>query len=246
VSDQQPKGPGVVPDERAGWRAAVVPSVILVAYGNLATLAGWQPGDWPTIPPFGHPLFIVLAVVWARGPARLDLAALGLTPTGWRRGLLIGLAVGGVMAALVIGPMLILRALGWQSATAPILATDTGSLAGTAFRLLVASAFCEELWFHGVLQACWVRVLGPTRGILVVAVLFSAWHGVVWWWALDQVVLQPPLPRALTYPAGLAALMLAGGLFGWLRQTSGHLAGPIVAHWTIDLVLVALVLAGWL
>jgi membrane protease YdiL (CAAX protease family) len=45
---------------------------------------------------------------------------------------------------------------------------------------------------------------------------------------------------------GLAILTLGGALFGWLRQVSAHLAGPIVAHWTIDLVLVTLVLAGWL
>src|SRR5262245_22326084 len=100
----------------ACWRAAVVPSVVLVAYGNLSTLAGWQPGDWPTIPPVGHALLVALALAWAFGPARLDLAALGLTRAGWLRGTLWGLGLGGVMAALVVVPMLALRAFGWQSA----------------------------------------------------------------------------------------------------------------------------------
>jgi membrane protease YdiL (CAAX protease family) len=44
----------------------------------------------------------------------------------------------------------------------------------------------------------------------------------------------------------LLALFLAGLLFGWQRQTSGHLAGPIVAHWLIDAALIALAVAGWL
>jgi len=44
----------------------------------------------------------------------------------------------------------------------------------------------------------------------------------------------------------LLALGIAGLLFGWQRQATGHLAGPIVAHWAIDAALIALTVWGWL
>jgi membrane protease YdiL (CAAX protease family) len=69
-------------------------------------------------------------------------------------------------------------------------------------------------------------------------VLFAAWHLAVWGWTLERVTLTPALPVVLTYPAGLLILGIAGLLFSWLRQATGHLAGPIVAHWVIDVVLV--------
>ncbi len=229
---------------RQHWVAALVPSVVLLVYGNIATLAIWQPGAWPTIPAVGHLVFVALALVWALGPARLSLAALGLGRAGWRRSVLLGLGVGGLMALLVLLPLLAFRAIGWHSATA--LPSDGGALAIRAARLLVASAICEELWFRGLLQACWGRVLGPVGGILVSAVLFAAWHLVVWGWTVTQVALQPPLPLALTYAAGLVALAVAGGFFGWLRLVTGLLTGPVVAHWLIVLVLTGLVRIGWL
>jgi membrane protease YdiL (CAAX protease family) len=224
--------------------AALVPSVVLLVYGNLATLVVWQPGQWPTIPAVGHLLFVAVALAWALGPAQLSLAALGLGRVGWRRSTLLGLGVGGLMALLVLAPLVAFRAVGWHSTTA--LPFDGGALAVRAVRLLLASAVCEELWFRGLLQACWGRVLGPVGGILVSAVLFAAWHLVVWGWTLSQVAIQPPLPLALTYPAGLAVLAFAGGFFGWLRQATGHLVGPVVAHWLIVLVLTGLVRVGWL
>ncbi len=234
-----------VPQARR-WLTALVPSVVLVAYGNLSSLAVLQLGDWPTITAVGHPLFVALALVWALGPARLSLADLGLGRAGWGRGALLGLALGGGMVLLVVGPLLALRLVGWTSTTALPPPAEGGAFAWRLLQLLVATALCEELWFRGLLQACWGRLLGPWRGLAVAAGLFAAWHLVVWGWTLGQVSLQPALPLALTYPLGLAILGLGGLLFGWLRQTSAHLAGPIVAHWGIDVGLVTLVGLGWL
>jgi membrane protease YdiL (CAAX protease family) len=224
------------------WRPAVAASVVLVLYGNLSTIATWQGGAWPAVPAVGHPLLVALALAWAFGPARLSLDALGLGWHGWARGIPLGLGLGGVMALLVVLPMLGLRAVGWTSATAVPLPSESVALARHAlFHILLATALCEELWFRGLLQACWVQVVGPTRGNVIQAGLFAVWHLAVWSWTLGQVTLQPPLPLALTVPAGLAILIVAGLLFGWLREVSGHLSGPIVAHWTIDVVLIALV-----
>jgi membrane protease YdiL (CAAX protease family) len=233
--------------QRAGWLASALgASAIVVAYGNLATMATWQPAHWPVVPAVGHPVLVVVALVWARGPAGLSWADLGLARAGWRRAALLGLAVGGLMALVVIGLVLLARIIEWSSATAYPEPPDRAAFGFVVLQLLISTALCEELWFRGLLQACWVRLLGPWRGIVVVAVLFAVWHLAVWGWTLGRVTLQPALPLALTYPAGLLILGFAGVLFGGLRQLGGHLAGPIAAHWLIDVALVVLVLSGWL
>ena len=224
------------------WRTALVASAVVVGYGNVA----WQPGVWPALLALTHPLLVVAALAWALGPARLTWSDLGLARGGWGRGTLLGLALGTLMALAVGGLLLGARVIGWGSSTAVPMPADAPDFALRLLRLLIATALCEEIWFRGVLQACWVRLLGPGRGIVVTAALFAAWHLAIWAWTLDQVTLTPALPLALTYPAGLLVLFVAGVLFGGLRQVSGHLAGPVVAHWAIDVVLIALVMGGWL
>jgi membrane protease YdiL (CAAX protease family) len=228
------------------WLVALGASAVLVGYGNLSSLAVGQPTPWPLLPVVGHPLLVGVALLWARPQAGLTWAAVGLAPRGWGRSALLGLGLGGLLALAVGALVLLARAIQWGSTTAYPVPTDSWAFAGLLLRLLLATAVCEEVWFRGLLQACWVRLLGPGRGIAVGAVLFALWHLAIWAWTLERVVLTPPLPFALVYPAGLVALAVAGLLFGWLREASGHLAGPIVAHWAIDVWLVALVLSGWL
>jgi membrane protease YdiL (CAAX protease family) len=221
-------------------------SAVIVVYGNLATVATWLPYPGPLVPVIGHPVLVAAALVWARGAAGLTWTDLGLGRSGWVRSALLGLGLGGLMALLVLVPLLGFRAIGWSSATTYPPPEDPAAFAQVVLRLLLVTALCEELWFRGLLQACWGRLLPPWQGLLVGAALFAAWHLAVWAWTLERVTLTPALPFVLTYPVGLLILGVAGLLFGWLRRTSGHLVGPIVAHWVIDVVLVALVLANWL
>jgi membrane protease YdiL (CAAX protease family) len=242
---QQPKQPSGVPTARR-WRAPVGASLVVVAYGNLATMATWLPFPGPLVPAIGHPLLVAGALVWARRGAGLTWAELGITPRGLARGALLGLGLGGLMTLLVLVPLLALRAVGWTSATIYPHPEAPTAFAQTVLRLLLLTALCEEVWFRGVLQPLWARLLDPWPSIAVNASLFAAWHLAIWAWTLERVTLTPALPFALTYPAGLLILGIAGVLFSWLRQATGHLAGPIVAHWAIDVALVALVLGGWL
>ncbi len=255
--DLDPQGHAARPEGRAGsaappaaagrlWLVALGASAVLVGYGNLSSLAVGQPAPWSFLPAVGHPLLVGVALLWARAQAGLTWAALGLAPRGWGRSALLGLGLGGLLALAVGVLVLLARAIQWGSTTAYPVPADSWAFAGLLLRLLLATAVCEEVWFRGLLQACWVQLLGPGRGIAVGATLFALWHLTIWAWTLERVVLTPPLPFALVYPAGLAALAIAGLLFGWLREASGHLAGPIVAHWAIDVWLVALVLGGWL
>jgi len=233
------------PPPTARWAHTLVASAVLVLYGNLSALAAVGPWPLPLLPPLGHPLLAVSALLWARATG-CSWAALGLGRRGWGRSAALGLGLAAGLAALVGALIALFRAVHWTSATAYPAPASSGAALLLGARLLLLTALCEEVWFRGVLHALWQRQLGGVRGIGVVALLFAAWHLGVWAWTLERVTLQPALPRALTYPAGLLALFLAGVLFGGLRAISGHLAGPVVAHWVIDLVLIALVLGGWL
>jgi membrane protease YdiL (CAAX protease family) len=228
------------------WRAAVGASAVIVAYGNLATVATWLPYPGPLVPVIGHPLLVAATLVWARSAAGLTWADLGFSRSGWVRSTLLGLGLGGLMTLLVLVALLGFRAIGWSSATTYPQPEDPAAFAQVVLRLLLVTALCEELWFRGLLQACWGRLLPPRQAMLVGALLFAAWHLAVWAWTLERVTLTPALQFVLTYPVGLLILGIAGLLFSWLRRASGNLIGPIVAHWVIDVALVVLVLASWL
>lgn len=221
-------------------------SAVIVTYGNLATVATWLPFPGSLVPVIGHPVLVAAALGWARGPAGFTWADLGLRASGWAGSILLGIGLGGLMTLLVLASLLGFRAIGWSSTTTYLQPEAPAAFAQLVLRLLLVTALCEELWFRGLLQASWGRLLEPWCGLLVGAVLFAAWHLAVWGWTLERVTLTPAIPLVLTYPAGLLMLGIAGLLFGWLRQATGHLAGPIVAHWIIDVALVVLVLASWL
>jgi membrane protease YdiL (CAAX protease family) len=218
----------------------------VLATNNLGMVATWHPPVWPLLVGPAHILLVLGTVAWARRTGALTWAELGLGRAGWRKGILPGIGLGLFMAALVGVLWLLARAIGWGSVTHVPQPTDPTAFGLKLLQLLLLTALYEELWFRGVLQACWVGLLGVGRGLLVGAVLFAAWHLALWAWTLDRVTLTPPLPFWLTYPGGLLILAVAGLLFGWLRHATGHLAGPVVAHWTIDVILVLLVIAGGL
>jgi membrane protease YdiL (CAAX protease family) len=214
------------------WRAAWVPTVVLLAYGNISTAVAcsWQPADRPRLLYVVHALLVVLAVAWALGPAQLTMSDLGLGPAGGAWSVLLAISVGVVVAMTLRrqGP-----SRGAPAAHLP--STGVRTELGYALYVLVATAACEEFWFRGLLQACWIRVLGPEGGILVVALWFAAWHLVVLGRILRAAAPIWPVPIVLTYPVGLLMLWAAGLGFGWLRQASSALATPILAHWMIVL-----------
>ena len=234
------------PGQRVGWCRTLAISAALLAYGNVTALLAASPGPGALVPLLSHPLAVLAALLCARRAAGCTWDELGLGRRGWACGSLWGFGMAAFMAAIVGGLILLFRAVHWTSSTAYPAPADPSATLLLGGRLLLLTAVCEEVWFRGVLHALWVRQVGLTRGVVVVALLFAAWHLTVWGWTLQRVTLQPALPLALTYPAGLLALFIAGLLFGWLRAASGHLAGPIVAHWAIDLVLIALAIGGWL
>jgi membrane protease YdiL (CAAX protease family) len=66
-------------------------------------------------------------------------------------------------------------------------------------------------------------------------VLFVLWHVVVTWQGLRQTNLaDASLPLWLIYIAAAVPLAVAGVVFSFLRQNTGNLAGPFVAHTLVN------------
>ena len=205
-------------------------TVGVVVYGNVATVVLGESGDLARLA--ANLVFASIAVGVA---LRLGVGvrALGVDPRrplrGSGLGVVVGLAVGIAFAALA----LIVGAATGE----PI---DEGVAAWSALELVVFVVFVfplktalpEELLFRGVLLALWARALSPLQALLVSSAAFGLWHLTVTWETAGAV--EPGgfiVLRAGTYAVLLGGLAVAGALFGLLREASGGLAGPAIAHW---------------
>ncbi len=81
-----------------------------------------------------------------------------------------------------------------------------------AFFLGLFSAFGEEMLFRGALT--------PSLGIIGSSIVFALVH-----WPMER--------RLLLWPIFAGGIGLA---FGWAFEASGHIAGPIVAHFLVNFV----------
>jgi membrane protease YdiL (CAAX protease family) len=85
-------------------------------------------------------------------------------------------------------------------------------------------AVCEEILFRGFLQTGLVHHLGtPARGIAVAAFVFGLFH---------------------LNPWRFAGVFCLGLFLGWLRQESGSLVVPILAHFFSNLISIVLLALG--
>ncbi len=145
--------------------------------------------------------------------ARLALRAYGLFVLPW--------------IAVLVGYLVLLRGLGSPVTLQPHLlffAVPAPGEFGFWLGLLVAvglGPLAEEIVFRGYVQGALTERLGTRLGIVATAAAFGLVHG------LDKA-----LPLALL-----------GLLFGWLRERTGGLLAPFVAHAVHNAVTVAVVLA---
>ena len=150
-------------------------------------------------------------------PAGLGFAAMLLllaVAAGWRpapprpRDAAAGLAGGMVLVAL---PVAAARIHGTMPLTALYL---TGPVLAWA-AAVAAVGVAEEAVFRGVLQPGLAR-LGVLQGVLLTAALFGLLHVPFYGWG--------------AFPVDAAA----GVWLGWLRQATGSVAAPAVAHVVAD------------
>jgi membrane protease YdiL (CAAX protease family) len=118
----------------------------------------------------------------------------------------------------------------------------------TLLRIPFGTALAEELLFRGALQGIFEvrhsrRVARALSGLL-----FGLWHVIP---TVQQLATHPArgavgsraTARAGVVAGVIAATMLAGYGFAWLRDRSGSLAAPVVAHAALNGFGL---LAGWL
>jgi uncharacterized protein len=123
----------------------------------------------------------------------------------------VSLALGGIVAVATIRTTRVLERVGWARALHADLRPMTHGLGnGPILIMALASGVGEELFFRG-----W---LTPLAGVLLSSVAFGVLHQV--------------RGRARWAWAGWATLM--GLVFATIYELTGHLAGPMLAHATIN------------
>jgi membrane protease YdiL (CAAX protease family) len=109
-------------------------------------------------------------------------------------------------------------------------------------------ALPEELAHRGLLYSAWEEVGGTKLAVAMSSAAFAGWHMTVTATsaAESNVGTSLRLPRWLrpyvqpfAVVGGMLSTGLAGALFGLLRARMGNLAGPVIAHWLVDAVMIA-------
>jgi membrane protease YdiL (CAAX protease family) len=174
-----------------------------------------------------------LAVLVARR-AGATFDDLGLAAHRARRSLLVGLGIGGVIAAIVL---IGLTVPGIRDVFADERFADlgVGALAYQALvRIPLGTAVGEELLFRSVGLGVGMRRWSIVGGVAASSALFGLWHILP---ALDSHASNPAasgVPVPLLVVATVAITGLAGVGFSWLRLWTGHVAAPLVAHATLN------------
>jgi uncharacterized protein len=158
------------------------------------------------------------------GLARRDAGA------GLRWGLVVLAAVATVVAIAVIVP-----------ATRSFFEDDRAATSTSAWLWHVAAltplsvVLPEELAFRSTLLALDTRRIGAGRATLVSSFLFGLWHvpttiGTADGNATTGEVADSAAGLALTTVAMVLAMTAAGWVFVWLRNRSGSVLAPVLAH----------------
>ncbi|MCB9676289.1 MAG: CPBP family intramembrane metalloprotease [Alphaproteobacteria bacterium] len=150
-------------------------------------------------------------------------------PPGWTRG---SVPAAPTAVAAAVTPFAL---VGWFLAFSPDLsdvletyvpAVPPAVLVAGAIGFVAVNATLEELVWRGVFQSELEGAVGRAAAVWVQAASFGLAH-------------------AQGFPRGVVGVLLAGGwavLLGWLRQRSGGLLAPVLAHLVADAVIAAIVL----
>ncbi|HSM65297.1 MAG TPA: CPBP family intramembrane glutamic endopeptidase [Ilumatobacteraceae bacterium] len=166
---------------------------------------------------------VIAAIAAIAGLSRDDV---GLSrealPAGVRVGALAVFTVGVVVAAAVIvvgsGPALVRDHVG----------RSIGDVLMQALvEIPVATVLLEELAFRGVLGALFHRVVSPWRAVAATSLLFGLWHVPGAWSGTD-------LGGVASVLAVIAATTTAGSVFQLMKDRTGSLVAPGLAHWATN------------
>jgi membrane protease YdiL (CAAX protease family) len=211
---------------RADVTFAAAAAAVLAAYNNLAGLQPWHRRWYPAVNACA-----AAAALAAATTSGLTAADLGLHPDQLRPGLRLGAA-----AAAPVVTAFALAAL--TPATRPLLndqrvasLTNRQLAYQVLLRIPVGTVAWEEIAFRGVLQAALRRVLAEPAATAVASAAFGIWHIRPTAEALALNRLAPSRgARIAAVTAVAAGTAAAGALLSVLRDRSGSLAAPVLAH----------------
>lgn len=230
------------------WEALAL-TVGLLAYSNGLALYAQRRGEYP------ERLFLrlnpmLITLMWAYVARRPGgFAAVGLRREGLGKALAGGLGLG---LALSLPPLFFFYRpilLDTPLEYGPVSKLSRRGLLVELFvRLPISVAVLEELAFRGLLYAALRRQLSPALTISLNAAAFAGWHFAVTAASASQTNLADAarLPRPLrpyvqqiAVLGGMMSTGIAGATFALLRERTGNVAGPMLAHWIVDGLIVA-------
>jgi membrane protease YdiL (CAAX protease family) len=205
---------------------AAAAAMVLAAYNNLVGVQPWHRRWYPVINACAAATALAAATT-----SGLTAADLGLHPDRLRPGLRLGsAAAAAVVAAFALAAL--------TPATRPVL--DDQRVAGldrqqlayqVLLRIPVGTVAWEEIAFRGVLQAALRRVLAEPAATAVASTVFGVWHirPAAEALAVNRLTASRGA-RIAAVTAVAAGTAAAGALLSVLREGSGSLAAPVLAH----------------
>jgi membrane protease YdiL (CAAX protease family) len=230
--DHREKRPGGSPS-RTEWLTTGALVALLLAYANGgAWWATRRSHELVVGVSRAHIGMLALMLLWGRAE-RLSAEALGLSRKGMARGIFLGAGVACAGAVPIRAFFGLPRIARWP--------VDIAEYRGLTRRRLIwllcgqfflGSALFEEVAFRGLLHAKLVRLFGVQPALLIGSAVFTAWHVVIAWHNVRRSNVSPRW-FAPFYGGVLGILFVAGYLFGYVRERSGHVAGSVVTHWML-------------
>lgn len=181
------------------------------------------------------------------------ILATGLQVHGFARSIGEGIASG---IGLSIPPLLFFRRpvlLDTPLEYGPVARmTRREMLEDVLLRVPVGIALFEELSFRGLLYSALRRSYSVKTSVLWSSAAFAAWHLAVTYTSAVQTNIAEtlrvperarpvvtPLVLPVTVMGGMLSTGVAGVVFALLRERTRNLAGPILAHWIVDALMIA-------
>lgn len=180
-----------------------------------------------------HCAVIVALCLMAR---RLGVTAdeLGLARSSWATG-----ARDGLVALVVVGAVVAGAAFGAGLGDDRVEVSLGSMLLRVLVVIPIGTVLMEELAFRGLLLALCRRATTTWRAVLSSSAAFGVWHVVTAW----NTSGGPTTARVAAVVGTVAATLVAGVAFSWLRLWRGSLLVPIGAHIATNSVAFA---ATWL
>jgi uncharacterized protein len=218
---------------RSGVSLAVLLIFLIVCNIGFAYSNGWYRWGWQ--------LFGFLGLFFVYRLSDLTIADIGLSKSRLGAGLKYSLAAIIVISIALLAAYLINKKLFMDKRYDQSLKT---ALTAGLLLLPLKVVLFEELAFRGIMPAL-MKDLGSKPWIILVisSVLFGLWH-----------ILTAPKSSSLTVAGhtnllvifGIFLATFAGGVILYLlRQHSGSLVAPIVAHWFINCSAMLLASLSW-